>query len=830
MKTISLITLLVSLFLLGTMQPSYSQDNSTGKISGKVTDNNNQPAAYATVTLLKTADSSLVKGAITDDEGQYNFHQIPFGDYRISVSVIGMSKAYSESFTLNSSHSDINMPVISLQANSQQLKGVQVNAAKPFIQHKPGQTIVNVENSSVSAGNTVLEVLQKSPGVLVDQDDNISLNGKSGVNIMINGRPTHLSSNQLASMLKGMPASAVSHIELMTQPPAKYSAEGTAGLINIVLKQNTALGFNGNLTAGVGYGQYMKYNGGGSINYRNKHFSLYSNYNYDRRKNKFEMDINRDFYKADSKNIETTLEQASIMKVKGNNHTAQLGMDYYLTPEQTIGFVANGSFNNGDFSSSSPVYFKNASGQTDSISTSKTNTGYDWKNEGVNLHHNWNIDDKGNSLVTNLDYNHFYQSMPQSIQTLVSDNQGNPIGDPKYRKGEQPNNINIYAAKIDYTHPLKNNAKLEAGIKTSFVHTDNNSNFKVMKNDKWVNDAGNTNHFIYKENVNAAYLNLSKTFKKGWSAQAGLRAEQTNTHTEQITTDSLNKNDYFELFPNLALTKSINSDNTLSLSYSRRIDRPSYQNLNPFIYYIDEYTYRVGNPYLKPQFVNSTELSYVFKQRYSAVLSYSHTSDIMAQVIRQIDSTHSTFQTQDNISSLDNITLNLGIPIAITKWWNTYNSIMGFYNLYDGIYNGYKLNKDYVSFMFNTQQSFMLPHNWKAELSGMYRSTMIMGPAVASPMGMVSAGIEKSFWDNKASLKLNVQDVFQSMSFKGKIDFGNIHGTTRFHTYSRAANLTFTWNFGNQKVKVKQYKNTGIQQEEKRIQKGTSGAGTGTPK
>lgn len=797
-----------------------AQDNPTGEISGNVSATDHQSGAYATVTLLKTKDSALVKGAITDDKGDYRFQLIPSGEYLIAVSAVGMIKTFSQPFSISATQQHVRLPQIILKPNQQTLEGVRVTAAKPFIQHKPGQTVVNVENSPVSAGNSVMEVLEKSPGILVDQDGNISLNGKNGVNVMINGQPTHLSASQLASMLKGMPAASVSQIELMTQPPAKYSAEGTAGLINIVLKKNTATGLNGSLTAGAGYGQYLKYNGGASLNYRNDRLSLYGNYNYDHRKNKFEMDITRQFM-SNPKTIQTTLQQASIMKIDGDNHTAQLGLDYNINKNQIIGFVANGSFNQGNFNSHSPVYFKNASGNTDSISTSDNHTGYNWNNAGANLHYTWNMGDKGRSLTANLDYNRFYQSMPQSIITEVTDGEGQSLHDPKQRKGKQPNNIDIYAAKLDYTHPLKKNAKLEAGIKSSYVHTDNNSIFEIMDHDQWINDPGNTNHFIYKENVNAAYINISKTFKKGWSSQIGLRGEQTRTRTEQVTTDSLNKNDYFELFPNVSLSKALNANNILSLSYSRRIDRPDYQSLNPFIYYVDEYTYRVGNPYLKPQFVNQIALSYVLKQRYSATLSYSHTSDIMAQVIRQNDSTHTTFQTQGNISKLDNLTLNLGIPVNITKWWTTYNSIMVFYNLYNGIYNGYKLDKGYTSFMLNSQQSFILPHGWKAELSGMYRSGGIMGPAIASSMGMINAGIEKSLWNDKASVKLNVQDILQTMNMKGHIDFGNLHANTTFHTFHRAANLSFTWNFGNQKVKVHKYKNTGIQEEEQRIQKGT---------
>src|SRR5690625_2720560 len=278
MKMNFIIILLATLFLSISYSSVFAQNKIQGNVSGQVKDNTNKAVSYATIALLSSKDSSLVKSAITNERGEYSFEKIPFGKYFISISSIGMYKADSPSFSVTTNRSTVEVPTMVLKPSAHSLKEVQVSASKPFIKHKPGQTVVNVQNSMVNAGNTAMEVLEKSPGVLVDQDGNISLNGKRGVNVMINGRPTHLSAKQLSTVLKGMPASSVSKIELMTQPPAKYAAEGTAGLINLVLKKNTELGFNGSLDAGIGYNQNLKYNAGGSINYKNKHFSLYSNY------------------------------------------------------------------------------------------------------------------------------------------------------------------------------------------------------------------------------------------------------------------------------------------------------------------------------------------------------------------------------------------------------------------------------------------------------------------------------------------------------------------------------------------------------------------------
>lgn len=812
--------LLLLLSLTSYVNQASAQEKPSGSITGQALDPQRKAVPFATIMLLRTADSSLIKGAVTDDHGDYHFEGIPLGTYLISASEIGMAKAYTRILTLDRAHAHKTAPPLTLMPASQALSGVRVQAARPFIQHRPGQTVVNVENSSISSGNTVMEVLEKSPGVMVDKDGNISLNGKNGVNVMINGRPTHLSPAQLASVLKGMPAASVSRLELMTQPPSKYSAEGTAGIINIVLKKNNNLGLNGSLTAGTGYGSFMKYNAGGALNYRGQRVSVYGNYNFNHAKNKVVTALDRNFFNEHTKLVGTTLEQTSELDYGGDNHTAAAGLDFDINPGQTIGMVVNGSLNDGNFSTYSPVFFLDGAQKTDSISTSRNKTGGSWKNLSTNIHYNWNIDSSGNNLTTNLDYSLFRQTTPQQLRTDVTDPQGNPIEDPDIRRGQQPDHVAIYAAKVDFTHPLKGNAKLEAGLKYSFVHTDNNSAFQTFKNGSWVTDEGTTNHFQYKESVSAGYLNLTKTFKNGWSTAIGLRAEQTTTHTNQLTLDSLNTNSYFELFPNVSVTKAINPSNVVSLSWARRIDRPDYESLNPFIYYLDKYTYQAGNPYLQPQFVQSLELSYIFKQRYSLTLAYAHTGDIMTQVLRQIDSTHITYVTKDNLNNLGNLTLTLGIPVTVTKWWSTYNTLQGLYNHYSGVYSGYALDRGFATFVFNTQQTFTLPHGWKADLSGFYRTSTIAGPLIVHPVGMISAGLSKSFCQDKASLKLNVQDLFQTMNVNAGLDFGNIDMKTKARLYQRSANLTFTWNFGNQKVKVKKYKNTGIQQEEDRIQKG----------
>lgn len=807
--------------------PSNSQAQKSvvagAEVSGHIQDSHQAAVPFAAITLRKSSDSSLIKGSLTDTLGNFHLSNIQPGNYLIKAGLSNGASVFSQPFQLTSGQKGKTLPDLTIDLNSLELKETKVRAAKPLISYAAGKTTVNVANSSLSTGNTVFEVLEKSPGVLVDQNDNILLNGKTGVNIMINGRPTNMAAAQLATLLKGMLAASVSKIELMNQPPAKYSAAGSAGIINIALQKQVAMGLNGSINTGLGYGPDWKYNGGGNLNYRGKSVSVYGSYNFDHKKTEMDMDISRQFFNPSTDELESTMDQTTKINIANNHHNAQVGMDYFINPKQSIGFVANGDFNKGDFYSHSPVNFKDAEGHIDSISTSTNHNGYNWKHESGNLHYDLKLDDKGSNITVNTDYSHFYQNMPQAITTQTKNGQGENISQAVKRRGKQPNDINIYAAKVDYMGVFKNNYQLEAGLKTNFVNTQNQSIFDINRNGLWQNDPGLSNRFNYRENINAAYLTLSKTFEKGWSAKVGARAEQTNVKTHQLIGDSTNSMSYLDLFPNVSLSKSINPNNVLSLSFSRRIDRPNYQSLNPFVYYVNEYTYRVGNPYLKPQYTRMAELDYTFKRRYALSLSYSHTKDIISEVVTQDDLTHNIYQSQGNINKLNNLTLGLNVPVKITPWWQTYNSAQLFYNQYKGLYNGYPLDKGYASFMVNTYQSFLLPENWKAELSGMYRSTMIMGPFEVSPMVMVSAGISKSLWHGKADIKVNVQDIFQSMNFKVNTEFGNLHIRSNAYIYNRSVNLTFSWHFGNQKVKVKKHKDTGIQDAEKRIQKGAGG-------
>lgn len=787
-------------------------------IKGKILDEKSQPIAYATVTLLKISDSSLVKGAITDEQGEYEF-AVPSGDYLLAASMIGMTKVYSQPIDLQMEKA-ITIPNIVLQPNTKELKGVQVTASKPFIEHQIDKTVVNVENSIVSSGNTALEVLEKLPGIMVDNNGNISLKGKNGVTIMIDGKPTYLSQQQVTDMLKAMNASQLSQIEIITNPSAKYDAAGTAGIINIKLKKNSNEGMNGSVAIGHTQGVHGKESGSLNLNYKKGKINLFGNYNLSSGEHGSIFRLTRKFYNDKNGEVPVTvMTQVSPRQFSWIYQGFKAGLDYNIDTKNTIGVMVNGGFSGRKSHNGGPLNFLDGSGKLDSIADAKGNTKDNWNSMTYNLNYHLTIDTAGQELAANFDYSTFGSGSDQHYSTAYLDANGNEVRPIEFRRGNLPSDIDIKSGKVDYTLPLKNKIKLEAGIKASMVTTDNNMQFENKRGDSWQNDTGATNHFIYKENINAGYINLSKEFKKGWGIQLGLRGEQTVSNADQITTDSLVKRNYFQLFPSVFVKKEINKNNSITVNYSRRIDRPDYGDLNPFRYYIDDYTYGEGNPFLQPQFTNAFELTHSYKGLITTTISYSHTSDVMSNVIRQNDETHVAYETKENLNTLDNMGISISTPIQITRWWMSNNFVNVFRNHYKGQLNGGTFNQGVTSYAVNSTNTFTLPGDIKMEVSGYYNSKSVYSVWVGAPQYSVSAGIQKDLWNKKGNLKLNINDIFNTEQYLGRLRYENIDMRLHNTWESRSIGLTFTYNFGNKNLKVNNHRNSGIEEEQNRISK-----------
>ena len=816
-KTILLLAILLILNLTGIAQVN-------GKISGTIIDGGDQKIIdAATISLLKVKDSSLTKVSLTDKEGHFSFENVKNGTYLIMASSIGHRKVYSSPITIIEG-SNVSVGTLQLVTQTTTLQTVAVDTKKTFIERKIDKTILNVDALISNSGSTAMEVLEKAPGVSVDKDGNISLKGKQGVIIMMDGKPSYLSGTELANLLKTMPSTSLEQIEIMTNPSAKYDASGNSGIINLRTKKNKLKGFNGSLTTSYIQGVYAKTNNSINANYRKGKVNLFGNYSFSEWNGLNDLSLRRNFRNTTTKNLETIFEQTSFLKERSDDNNLKIGMDFYADKKTTFGVVLSGFINPGFNSGNNTTLLKNGNNQVDSIVYA---TNYS-KNKSTNWSTNFNFrhvyDSAGKELTADLDFLTYNQSTNQIFVNKYFNADMSQRKPGNQLRGDLPSNVKIYSGKADYSNPLKNNSKLETGIKSSYVITDNDARYDNNYGNGWLTDYGKTNHFIYKENINAAYINYNKQYKK-WGVQAGLRLENTNAEGSQLgnitRADSSFTRNYTNLFPTVYISYQANKNNTFSINYGRRIDRPAYQDLNPFLYFLDEYTYQAGNTLLKPQFTNAIEISHTYKGFLTTTLNYSKTNDVFADVLKQINSERKTFVTKDNIATKRNMGIAVSVYTPVTKFWTTNIYLNVLNDKYKGILNGGLLDVNSTMFMTNMSNQFKFKKGWSAELSGWYRSKGIEGQIVYDPMWQVSTGVQKQILKTKANLKLSISDIFNSQIFIGTVNYQDIDIYIHNKNDRRRVALTFTYRFGKQMQNQQQRRKTGgAEDEQSRVKSG----------
>lgn len=802
---------------------SFITQAQSGKITGSVKDASMKGIHSATVSLAKVKDSSVTKFVATGKDGQFEFLGVADGKYFVSVSSVGYTKLASAPFEISSSNSTINIPALVVTEQAKDLGGVTVTAKKPFIEARPDKTVVNVDASPTSAGATVLELLEKSPGITVDNDGNISLRGKAGVIIMIDGKPTYLSSTDLANLLKNMPASQLEQIEIMTNPSAKYDASGNSGIINIKTKKGRASGFNGSIMAGIttsffkdGDALYVTPKSQNSINfnYRKNKFNFFANYNPNVYNGRGRLDIERKFFE-DNGSLAGYSDVATRFKFGNHNHSLKLGVDFFADKKNTYGIVVNGFMFNGHPTPVTVNTLSDASHVETSSMVSTTENKIHFNNFSGNFNYRHVFDTAGTELTVDLDYIGYRNTSNMLLTTEFYDDMNQQTSDPLLLKGHLPSDINIYSVKSDYTHPFKG-GRLEAGIKSSYVKNDNIVDYQRLAVDNWVPDS-RSNHFVYDENINAAYVTLNKQLKK-WTLQGGLRVENTIAKGYQVTNDSTFKRNFTDLFPNVYITYTINQKNSLTLSYGRRITRPNYQDLNPFTYFLDSLSYRQGNPYLLPQFTNNIELTHTFKGKIITTLNYNNTTDVISQIFKQNSQTKIVYFTADNVAKFINMGISITAPVTISKWWNT-NFFTNIYNNhYKGIYNAEPLDMSYTSFMINVTNTFTIKQGFSLELSGFYRGKGVDQLTLNQPIYQMSIGGQKNILKNKATIRLNIRDPFAWQEYRGVTEYGNIYAKIHSKFDVRQVTATFTYRFGkNIQQQPARRRNNATQDEQNRV-------------
>lgn len=809
--------LMICIFLMNIGLTKAQNPVSDGEISGKVLDETQKAFPYATISLLNAKDSTVVKGTLSQDNGTFQFKSLKAGNYLIGFYVVGYKKVFKGPYGIGPEKKSHNTGSVQLSTDSKLLKGVEIVHQKPLIERQVDKMVLNVENSALAAGNTALEILQKSPGVTVDKDGKISLMGKQGVTVMLDGKPTYLSQEQLANLLRATEGNAIQSIELITNPSAKYDAAGNSGIINIKLKKNRNFGTNGSVYVGQGIGQYYKVNGGLSLNHREKKFNVYGNFNYGHNKRFQSTDIMRVNETSANK---TYFNQTSSTINNRNNSNFKAGIDYFINDNNTLGFAMNGYNSNGKSTANVNTLIGDRPSKTDSSVVATNPSKYKYTGMAYNLNYKSTIDTLGQEFSADADFAQYKSSEINDFNNIYLNAAGQTYKPDYLFTNQIPTKVNIYSGKVDYTYPINKETKLDLGLKSSFVKTDNSYLFQNFLNNTWVNDVTRSNQFLYDENVNAAYANIKKKFKTT-TVQLGLRAEQTNSKGNSVTDQKIVNRHYFDLFPSLFVNQELSKNHDVGFSYSRRIDRPDYSNLNPFVNYLDLYSYRFGNPFLKPQYTNAFELSYSYKKTLNLTFGYSHTSDVMSDVLLTDTAKKTIFISTQNLATQDSYNMNLNYPIQITKWWSSNNNLTVYYNKFKTPnLLGQPYESGRTAFNFNTTQTITLNPNTSIEWSGFYQSKQVYGTLLIDPQYGVDLGLSRSFMDKKINLKVAANDIFKLQKSRITSTLPSQNYVVNERWESQIFRVTCTYRFGSSQIKAARQRSGGSEEEGRRVKSG----------
>lgn len=781
-------------------------------VTGELQDDLGQPIAYANAVIYNAIDTTIAKMNYSEDDGSFEIRVDGPGEYFLEVTYVGLANFRSTEFTLDEANQTRKFSTITLNPQGETLAEVVVTARKPLLEVKPDKMVVNVAGSINATGNNALELLRKSPGVMVDQNENISLLGKSGVQVYINGKRSPLSGDQLANYLKSLPSEDIDNIELITQPSARYDAEGNAGIINIVLRKNQNEGYNANVALSYSQGERSNYNGSVNGNYKNGRVNVYGSLSY------YDNDyLNTQVIYRNQNGMVFDQDLKSLSNVNGLNYRG--GIDYQLSDRSTLGVMINGNNNVWDWvKESKALILSQGSNVVDSILWSDGGNYSSNNNMNYNLNYQW----KGSNDQTlnfDADYGYFGRDNEQDQPNVYTDGSGEEILRRNDYFIKSPSRIDIYTLKSDYERPFLS-GQLSGGLKWSKVLTDNNFNFYEVYGEEKVQDMNRSNDFTYDEQVYAAYLSFQRAFEK-WSFQGGLRAEHSRTRgllesLQDIELDDVKRN-YTDLFPSMGLTYNLNDKNALQLTYSRRINRPNYSSLNPFEFQLDELTYEKGNPFLTPEYTNKLQVSHTWNHSITTSLGYSHTRDLITQII-EVEEGNAAYQTHQNLATQKDISLGVSGSVPITSWWSSFSNLMYYYReTYGEVNQGKEARLNLNSFTVYSQHTFTLPGKMSLEIDGYYNSPSLWGGQfVSASQWGVNAGVQRKLFQDKATLKLAFSDLFNSQGWESRSEVGDFYLFTKGTWDSQRVRLSFSYTLGNTGIKVRQ-RATGLEDEKSRV-------------
>lgn len=771
-------------------------------VQGKVIDNEKKPIAF--VNILVSQDSALVKANISKVDGTFMINEMPNGTYAIQISGLGF-KPFNKTIELTKNY---DLGTITLIESVESLAEVTITAVKPLIQVKPDRTIFNIDKNLSTAGDNGIELLRKAPGIQIDNNDNIIVEGKAGVLIYIDGRRSYLGGDDLTAFLKSLQADTIDSIEIITQPSSMYDAEGNAGIIDIKLKREKGLGIRGNASTTLTIGDFARSNSSISLSSKTKKLTLLGSYsNYVGRSTGF---INLFRIQGDK-----IFDARSSSEYDFFSNNVRFGGDYFVNTKNTIGANFNASFNDSKFQTDSrtPIIDRMTM-RVDSILNAPNSSNGKSLNLTTNVNYRFS-DTLGTSFSADLDYGRYervqFNNQPNVYLTPEAE-----LLNENVTSQNTPIDIDIYSAKMDYERKLGKGI-FGAGAKFSTVNTDNTFEFFDEVNEQSTLNTNRSNDFVFDENINAGYLNYKFAIGK-FDFQAGLRVENTKSSGDLTAfnpNDSkLVERDYTDYFPSGGITFQSNQTNSTALIYSRRIQRPNYQDLNPFEYQIDELSFSRGNPFLQPQYTDNMKLSHTYNYTLTFSLSYSYITDYFARVTEAVGENRNFISTR-NVADQELLYFSVSYPFDIKDWWSVYSSAY----VYDSKYiatNPAFISIEQITYGGYVQNTFKLPKDLTFEISGWFLGPSIWGGTYEiEPLGSLNLAVQKK-WNNW-NAKLSLNDVLHTIPWSGTSQFGNLFIDGSGGGDSRNVSFSIGYVFGNKELKDKNVRESGAKDEQDRI-------------
>lgn len=807
MKTV--LTFFLSLLLV-------SLGAQTARIQGQVQDPDGEAVMFANVALFSAVDSSLVKVETTDESGTFRLLNIEAGQYDLQITYVGAADLWKRDISLQANQ-NLDLEVLRFQSTAVELTEATVTATRALVEIKPDRTVFNVQGTINSVGSDAISLLRKAPGVTVDNNDNINVLGRAGVLLYVDGKRLPLTGQDLSSYLLNLPAEQIDRIDIISNPGARYEAEGNAGIIDIRLKKDKNLGANGSLNSTYSQGRYGKSNLNASGNFRKKKLNIYGSAG---------LSDAAIFHNMDFESTQNGLALSEIARERNawQTYDYRVGVDFFLHPKHTLGFLVSERQLYGDRRSLSRIGI--APGATpkalDSILVANT-TAEDQKGQHT-YNINYRFDNaKGQSFNVDLDYGKYRNDSERFQPNQYFNPAEDQVLTEIINTFDTPTDIDIYTFKVDFEDNLWG-GRFSAGSKLSRVVSDNSFLvYDVLDGAPSRND-DQSNRFEYTENVYAGYVNFSRALGKTLNFSAGLRAEQTDA-TGDLQAFLVDKQEppvelnYLSWFPSAGLTWQAAPKHTLALNYGRRINRPDYNVLNPFNNQLSQLSYEKGNPFLNPEIVNNIELGYTLAYRYNFKIGYSKTTDQITRLIGPDEfDDRSSFITWENLAEQSIYSINISAPTQITEGWSAYFNVSASHLDNQADYgDGAVVDVQAFTYSIYQQHTIKLPKGFTGEVSGYYSGPGVWGGVFKYESNWsLDLGLQRKFLQDRLNVRLSAQDLFYQTGWDGVSSFNGLISEGSGRWDSRRVSISLSYQFGNQNVKSRK-RQTGLQDEAGRV-------------